>query len=204
MTLWTLANVISVSVAALLTYLTCKNILGWSAPKTASALSFSLLISLTWGTWASLVWTKTKALRRIQEVVILIPGVALILVGGFGFYVGIGTRLLWMVWILAGAGVISIPLILLKLNHNKIGIHTFSLPLGLLVYPLLTAIASMFVWGLWYGYIMNRLPVDWRSLISIATVFVSVISVALTTTIIPSLISTSLRRLSISLEQSRK
>ena len=148
-TLWTLANALSLLVAGGLTYLTVRHFLDWSPAKTSTAVSFSLLLSLTWGSWASLVWTKTKALRRFQEVLTLVPGLILILLGGLGLYLGFGKRVFWVLWMISGAGVVAAPLILLKLNHNKIGTRKFSIPLGLIAYPLITAVLSLLIWSMW-------------------------------------------------------
>ncbi len=201
-TLWTLSNVLSLFVAGGLTYLTVHYFLDWSAAKSSIAVSFSFFVSFTWGSWASLVWTKTKILRRIQEVLTLIPGLGLVLVGGIGFYFGIGTRLFWSFWLISGGIVVAMPLILLKLNHNKIGTRKYSIPLGLMAYPLLTTALSLVVWSLWYVNILRE-PQGWRSLLTMATLVTTIIGVALTTTIIPSVISTSLRRASIFLEQKK-
>ncbi len=198
-TLWTLANALSLLVAGGLTYLTVRHFLDWSPSSTSVAVSAALLLSLTWGSWASLVWTKTKALRRIQEVLTLVPGLLLVLIGGLGIYSGIGGRLFWGLWMLSGAGVIGAPLVLLKLNHNKIGTRKYSIPLGLIAYPLLTTILSLLIWSLWYVNIRDL--ENWRALLQMATLVTTITGVALTTTIIPSIISTSLRRVSIFLEQ---
>lgn len=198
--LWILANTLSLIVAGGLTYLTLRHFLEWSPAKTSTAVTFSLLLSLTWGSWASLVWTKTKALRRIQEVLTLIPGLLLILIGGAGLYFGIlGSRLFWVLWMISGAGVVATPLILLKLNHNKIGTRKYSIPLGLIAYPIITAVLSLLIWSVWYSNIRDG--GNWRSLFQMATLVTTIIGVALTTTIIPSIISTNLRRVSIFLER---
>ena len=197
--LWIVANVVCVIVPTASVYVAGDLLFDWGPAAMSFYVSAAAIASLTWGSWASLVWTRTRVLRTAQEVTALIPGVLIMAIGGLGLWTGFGKWVLWMIWIAAGGGVIATSLGLLKLNHAQRGLRRFSIPMGLFAYPFLTTLLSGAVWGLWYNFVNNPTDGDWRSLVSIATVFVTVISIALTTTIIPCLVSTSLRRASATL-----
>lgn len=195
--LWNAANVLCIALPTGAVFLVGKNILGWGPGFLSFYVTAAILATLTWGSWSALVWTKNRVLRSGMRAATLIPGL-LTMVGGFaGLWVGFGAWYLWAGIIGAGLGTIATAGALAKffrpVNRTP-GASSYLFGFG--VYPLITTAAALGVAALWYNFVTSSMLEDWRGLISVATLYVTVLASVLVSTVIPAITSSTLRKVS--------
>lgn len=195
--LWNAANVLCILLPTSAVYFVGRHMLEWGPGFLSFYLTTTVLATLTWGSWAALVWTRSRALRGGMQAMTLLPGVLTMLAGCAGLWVGFGAWWLWAGIIGAGAGTIATAVALVRffrpLNREPSG---SSYLFGFGVYPFVTTALALGVGALWYGFVTGSTFEDWRGLISIATLYVSVLASVLVSTVIPALTSSSLRKVS--------
>lgn len=186
---WIFANVICV-VAAVTAVFVIGEFAGWGQGLKTFYVSAIAVASLTWGSWAALVWTRTRPIRVWMRFSTAIPGAITLAIGGLGAYVGVGALFAWIAIMLAGIGMMAAALILAR----RFGAQAASDPkrglaIGLGLFPPIAVALSLVTGSLWYQFINNPMAGDWRSLLSIATVVVSILAMALISTVIPAVAS---------------
>jgi hypothetical protein len=195
--LWNVSNVLCLLIPSAAVFFIGKNVLHWGPGFLSFYMTATVLATLTWGSWAALVWTRNRALRGGMQATTLLPGIITVVVGGFGFWVGVGAWYLWFGIIGAGVGMTAAAVALVRFFRP---VHrdptTASYAFGLGVYPLITTVLSLGIGSMWYNYITSPVGEDWRKLVSIATVYVTVLALSLVSTVIPAAVSSGLRKVS--------
>ena len=183
--LWMAANGATTGIALLATYLLVSMTTKGPVVLT-TLLGIAGLVSLTWGSWISLSWTRSLGLRAGMKGITLVPGLLLLTSAGVGFYVGVGSTLAWLVVILSAIGTLAVTVLLWRyMPRASAQTSKESLAMGFLFYPLATSLAASVIGWMWLYFISNPFNSDWRSLISMATVMVTVLAVELATTALP-------------------
>jgi hypothetical protein len=194
--LWTLSNTLGVAVPVAAIYVGLHVFLGVSMTKVSLAMSAGALLTLTWGSWASLVWAKNRMLRASMQMMTVIPGILLLLLAGLGFYIGRGSILFWLALLSSGAGTVAASFMLAR---NVGALSVDDSPTGLLagfgVFPMLATGAAGGVGYLWYVFVSNPLATDWRSMFSLSFFFVTTLAIVLISTVVPAVTTLVCRRL---------
>ncbi len=195
--LWNTANVLCTLLPTAAVYLIGTVILGWGPGFTSFYVTAALLTTLTWGSWASLVWTSNRGLRGGMLATTLLPGVLTTGAGLAGFWAGFGAWYMWAGIIGAGLGTVAVAVSLTRYFRplNRVPGRASYL-VGFAVYPLVTTAVGLVIATLWYNFVTGALSEDWRGLISIATLYATVIASVLVSTVIPATVSSTLRKIS--------
>lgn len=195
-TLWNVANVLCMGLATFAVYLVGTSFLDWGTVKLSIFLPLTAVMTSTWGSWSSMVWARTRAVRIGMYVSSGIPGVLMAALGIFGFYMHMGAWLVWAGFILGGAAMLTVNVTLCRrFNPRTHSVPALSTFYGVLVHPVITLVATGGIAAVWYNYLMNPLGSSLRDLISLSTVLTTLMAVALITTVIPAATSTFCRRL---------
>lgn len=183
--LWTGANAVAVGAAMIGAYLLSGAAFGTGVLSVGLVLA-ALTLSLTWGSWVSLNWTRSHGLRAAQKAVTLFPGFLLMGTGAFGFYVGFGSLIFWGLLTISAFGTLASAVLLWRyFPRYEADITKTGLASGFLLYPFLTVFGAGVIGALWWWYLAEPVHTDWRNLFQLSTVFVSVLAVELCTTIVP-------------------
>jgi hypothetical protein len=195
--LWNVSNVLCLLIPSAAVFFIGKEFLHWGPGFLSFYMTATVLATLTWGSWAALVWTKNRALRGGMQATTLLPGIITVIAGGFGFWVGFGAWYLWLGMVAAGIGMVAAAVALVRYFRpvtREPGAASYVFGLG--VYPLMTTALSLGIGSMWYNYVTSPAGDDWRNLDSIATLYVTVIALALVSTVIPAAVSSGLRKFS--------
>ncbi|MFW5966756.1 MAG: hypothetical protein ACOCV2_04515 [Persicimonas sp.] len=191
---WTLSNAVCVLTPVAATYVALHMVLGAPMSKVSLAMSAVALLTLTWGSWASLIWSTHRLLRASMRLMTVLPGVLLIALAGFGFYIGKGSILFWSALLTSGLGTVACSFMLAGRLSAKSSIKSAGGYLaGLGLFPLLSTVGAGGVAYLWYLFVSNPLQTDWRVLFSFSFFFVTTLAIVLITTVIPA-VTTHLAR----------
>ena len=186
---WMSANLMCTGVALLIAYL-AATLSGSGSAFLASILAVVGVVSLTWGSWISLSWSRSLPLRAGMKGITLVPGLLLLTAGGVGFYVGLGSVLSWIILIASAVGTLAVTILLWRyMPRAAAERNKGNLAVGFFLYPIATSLGSAVVGWLWMYFISNPFRTDWRELLSMATVVVTVLAIELTTTVIPAAFS---------------
>ncbi|MBA2662317.1 MAG: hypothetical protein H0U74_08475 [Bradymonadaceae bacterium] len=197
--MWALASTLSSTLVVGGVYLT-SSMLEWGMTLRTFALLGAALLSLTWGSWASLIWTENRALRVVMEALTIVPGILILAMGLLGLYIGWGSWYLWAGLLVPSAGTIAAALLLSNDTVMRMKTTPGSLKylLGFTLFPAATALSAAAIAYLWWGFVTRPVESDWRSLLNVASFMVSVLSIALVTTVIPAMVSRTCRQLAAS------
>lgn len=148
--LWGLAGLF-LTALALMAVTTAKYLVGWTESQWIAASVAVGAMSLTWGSWASLVWTRSRVLKTLMVAVVVIPAAAMMLVGGWAFLNVPENRWIWK-WgwlIVAGHGLGALAATLYICGRGLVSkagedrqVRARQLVLGWLVFPLIVVGAS--------------------------------------------------------------
>ncbi|MFU8804547.1 MAG: hypothetical protein ACNA8W_12110 [Bradymonadaceae bacterium] len=190
--LWTLSSTVLVILAAAGTYI-AGSIFQWGIAVTVVGAMCAGLFALTWGSWGSLIWSRRRAVRAGIESVTIVPGLLILALGFVGLYVGVGKMYLWLSLIVPSAGTVAVALLLAR-QSNRLTVGTgistrWRHILAWTLFPLITLGAAGLVGYLWLSYVTRPVSADWRSLFNMASFMVSVLAMALITTVIPAMVS---------------
>ncbi len=150
--LWVLAGLF-MSALALVSMTGVKFLLGWGETEWIVASIAIGIASLTWGSWAALLWTRSRVLKTLMLLVVLLPGIAMAVVGGWAFLTLPENRWIWK-WgwlIVAGHGVGAVVMTALvggrqlMANYASAQIRPRQLAVGWTLYPLLVVSGGIFV-----------------------------------------------------------
>lgn len=119
-------------------------VLGWNESQWVVASIAVGAASLTWGSWASLLWTRSRVLKILMVAVVVIPGTVMAIAGGWAFFNVPDNRWIWR-WgwlIVCGHGLGSIAVAVFVCARRFMGAKTADwnrsgrLKLGWTVFPL--------------------------------------------------------------------
>lgn len=154
------------------------------------------LLSLTWGSWASMLWSDHPVALIPIRGTTLAPGIAMLAVGVGGLYVGLAGWWVWAIVTASAIGTIAIAVLMwpprIRTSGFEPGLSRYLV--GFTVFPVVTSVLAALVARLWYVYAtstsMGWDPRDW---FDIATVFATVLAVELCTTALPAVVSRACR-----------
>lgn len=202
--LWALANTLCLGLPLGAIYLYGTMVAGWGPAKISLFMTLAAVLTGTWGSWATLVWTRNRALRALQQGITTVPGILLTVLGGALLYFGAGAWYLGALLCLSGVGMMAVAVTLAGGFFSKNDVPSLSQYVtGVLIYPLATTAASALLAGMWYGFVTSTGFADWRSLFSLATLMSTVMFATLTSTIIPAVMSRGCQELSAMFSQHR-
>ncbi len=185
--LWGLINVASIGLAVLTTWVVCTNLLGWSPWRVAPLAYAAGVVSLTWGSWASLIWTRTRALRVVQQLMTMLPALATLAGAGALLYLSPGKWLVAAAFGGAGLGMLAASMVLHGGVFKKNAAPSRAqLAIGMAIFPALTTVVAGGVVALWF-LLMGHLQdgSGWRAMISTAAVMGTTGAWALSSTVLP-------------------
>lgn len=183
--LWMFANLVCVGLPTLAVYIMGTTFGLWSPWKLTLVMIITAVLTSTWGSWSTLIWTRSRLLRAVQQGITTLPGIITMALGGALLYVGVGKLYLALLVMGGGVGMIGAAVALAGgvFTKNEVPNRAQYL-LGLLVYPLATTLATGTIAALWYTFTSSS-PSGWSSFFSIATLMTSILASALVSTIIP-------------------
>lgn len=194
--LWTLSNALGIAIPVGATYLGLHMLMDVPLTRVSLAMSAMALLTLTWGSWSSLVWAQNRMLRASMQIMTVLPGILLLVLAGLGFYIGKGSFLFWLALLGTGVGTVSASFMLAR---SVGGMRTADSPsryaIGIGLFPLLATAGAGVVGYLWYTFVSNPLHTDWRSVFSFAFFFVTTLSIVFISTIIPAVTTFICRRI---------
>ena len=194
--LWTLSNALGVGVPVAAVYVILHGLMDAPMTRVSLAMSAAALLTLTWGSWASLVWAKNRMLRASMQMMTVIPGILLLLFAGLGFYVGRGSLLFWLALLTTGVGTIAASFMLARnVSMTAASDSPTNYLAGFGIFPMLATGAAGGVGYLWYVFVSNPLQTDWRSLFSFSFFFVTTLAIVLISTVVPAVTTVVCRRL---------
>ena len=150
--LWLMVGIFSTAMA-LVAMLGAKYILGWSEVEWLAGSIVIGLGSLTWGSWAALLWTRSRVLKTMMLLIVLIPGLVMLVLGGWAFltipdnpFVG---RWGWAIVAAHGAGALAVvallggPKVFASVEVQEL--RPRQLVIGWTLYPVVVAGAGLLV-----------------------------------------------------------
>lgn len=193
--LWILANILCSIIPTAIAYQFGTQVLGWTQVQAGFYLTVMVIATMTWGSWAALIWSRSRAVRVGLRASTVLPGIVTSAIGVLGLWTGFGAVFAWALVIAAGIGT-SVAAVLLS---KKLGVRpsTFAAKnvlAGLVAFPFVTTMIAGVIGSVWYHFITHPVDGNWRSLVSFATVMVTVMAVALISTVIPALTSSFAQR----------
>lgn len=182
---WIAANVVC-SVAAVSAVFGICTVLGFSQVRAGSFILLMAIVSLTWGSWAALTWTRSKPLRVWMRISTALPGLITLGVGGLGAYVNIGALPAWIAIMLAGVGMMVVALILARqIGSGAIAQSRSGIAVSAFTFPIVSVALALGVGALWYQFVTGLGSADWRALFGVASILVTTLAMALASTIVP-------------------
>jgi hypothetical protein len=190
-TLWTVANALCIGLPTLLVYILGTQFEMWSPWKLSIYMVMTLVLTSTWGSWATLVWTRSRVLRSMQQGITTLPGITVMALGGALLYLGFGKLYLALAVLAGGVGMIVTAVALAGGFFSKNSApNKLQYPLGLFLYPLATTLTSGLVASLWYMFASNpSSAAKWPAIISIAGLMTTLLASSLISTVIPAVMS---------------
>lgn len=199
--LWGLASVLSCCAAVGGAY-AASTLGGWRLSLEGFAVAAALILSLTWGSWASLVWTENRAVRLAMKCVTLIPSLLLLGAGVVGFYMVPGRWFIWAGLFAMSAATLTSAVTLSsdRIMRMRYAPGSTKYLFGFFVFPVLTTIAAAGVAYLAINFVTADFisycrPSSWRSLFRLSTFMVTMMSTVLITTFLPAAISRGCRNI---------
>ncbi|MEM1348161.1 MAG: hypothetical protein AAGI01_06380 [Myxococcota bacterium] len=191
--LWWLANILSLVLPLAAVYVVGTQYMHWGPTKLSFAMSVAGILTATWGSWAALIWTRSRGLRAMQQGATTLPGTILVALGGAMLYVGMVKWHIGALIVGAGLGMVVLSVLLVGgLFTRNARPSMAQVALGLTLFPVLTTAAAGGVAVMWYWFVVHPQMFEFmnlRELFTMATLSVSVMAIALTTTVIPAVVS---------------
>ena len=190
--LWMLAGLF-VSPLGLMAVGTAKYLLGWSDTQWVVGSVAVGVLSLTWGSWAALLWTRSRVLQTLMIAAVVVPAILMIIAGGWAFINIPDNRWVWK-WgwlILAGHGAGALAVALYVCSRGLVGASTSAmvrsrqLVVGWTLYPLVVVFSGVGIIAATYALLPNLLAGDDGLLHTLAIWVVPSQGLALVTTVIP-------------------
>ncbi len=152
MALWLLAGIF-LSLLSLAATSSGKLLFGWTEAQWIITSAIVGALSLTWGSWAALLWTRSRTLKTLMLTMALLPGLLMVAGGLWAFLALPENRWIWR-WgwlIIAGHGLGAVAITLMVAGRRVLAgsgpltIRPRQLAVGWTVYPLLVVAASVAV-----------------------------------------------------------
>ena len=188
--LWGLANLICLALPLALVFFLGTQVLKWSPWRISLYMVLAGVMTSTWGSWATLVWTRSRGLRSVQQFMTTIPGIVAMAAGGGLLYVFPSRWFISAGFIASGIGMIAAAIVLAGGVFTKNQAPSkLQYLFGLLVYPLTTTALGGAVASVWYMFLNRPALTGWKDLLSISTLMITVMAMALVSTVIPAVCS---------------
>lgn len=191
--LWGVANTLCVGLATGALY-TAHQMFEFKIYFLVPMLIATIIASLTWGSWATLVWTRSRNLRLFQQGVTLVPGVLSIVGAGALFYAMPKSWLAALILGVSGLGMLVSSVMLagglLTKNNTPSRLQYI---VGLFVYPVITLLASSSVLA-----VLSTLWGDGpklTKLVGLPALMILALTITMVTTVIPAGISRGCQQL---------
>ncbi|MGM0557137.1 MAG: hypothetical protein ACQEVA_12210 [Myxococcota bacterium] len=195
--LWVLSNALCVAFPVSAVYLILHVLLGMSLVKVTALMTVVAIVTATWGSWSSQIWTRSRGLRASMRVVTMLPGALLLGIAGIGIYSNFSGLLIWLgvgatgIVTVALAWMLSAEVFATKANETFVSRAT-----GVLLFPLGTTAMSGVVGYLWYNFFTTRADFfDLGWLFNFGTYAVTTLAFVLVSTVVPAGMSLLSRRL---------
>lgn len=152
MALWLVAGMF-LSLLSLAATSSGKLLFGWSEGEWIATSLIAGALSLTWGSWAALLWTRSRSLKTLMLTVMLIPGLLMVAGGLWAFVALPENRWIWR-WgwlIIAGHGVGAVAIALMVggrkvlASAQALEVRARQLAVGWTLYPIAVVGASLAV-----------------------------------------------------------
>ncbi|MFB6263075.1 MAG: hypothetical protein ABEL76_05540 [Bradymonadaceae bacterium] len=189
--LWIAASLACTGVALGSTWVLLQ-LIGSGGPVLTTALfAVPVALTVTWGAWISLNWTRHRLLRGAMKGLTLLPGTVLLIIGGVGVYVGLASKLACIAWLASSVGTLAAAVLLWRsIPRTSATRSSAGLVAGFTLYPLLTSATSAAVGYLWFWFATRPAWDDITlSFALLRTVFLTVLAAELITTALPALFS---------------
>lgn len=195
--LWVLSNALCVAFPVSAVYLILYVVLGMSLVKVTALMTVVAILTATWGSWSSQIWTRNRGLRTGMRLATSLPGVALIGLGGVGLYVNISSALIWIALVATGVVTIALSWMLSSQIAQTRANQTYvSRATGILLFPLGATAMSSVVGYLWFNFFRSSADLfDLSWLFNLGTYAVTTLAFVLISTVIPAAMSLVSRRL---------
>lgn len=148
--LWALASLFMTAMAVMAAG-SVKFLVGWDETRwVAGSLAVGAL-SLTWGSWAALLWTRNRVLKTLMVAVGVIPGIAMLIAGGWALLTLPENPLLWK-WgpaVVAAHGIGALALTIYVYTRGLVGrrvgveIRSRRLAMGWTLFPMVVVAGSI-------------------------------------------------------------
>lgn len=196
--LWGLANTLCLAIVGGTLYGVGGVMLGWNPLKLSIIMTIGLLLTATWGSWATLIWTKNRGLRAVQQAMTMSPGVITLALGGVLLYLGFGTWYIAALVIAAGLGMSMSAVVLAGGVFTKNSVPSkLQYLLGVALFPLMCTVLAGLVAFAWLSFVPTPLWNNLQSFFSLATAMTFIMASTLISTMIPALCSRACQELSI-------
>lgn len=195
MPLWVVANIVCSALPTVAIHTYGKEILGWSHIQTGIYTWAMLLVTMTWGSWAALIWSRSRAVRVGLRASTVLPGVATSLIGVAGLWSGFGPIYAWAVIIASGLGTSVAAVTLSKaFGVRPQTLSATNVVAGIVGFPFITTLFSGLIGSVWYHFVADPAHGNWRSLVSFSAVMVTVMAFAMMSTVLPAVTSSFVQR----------
>ncbi len=196
--LWGLANVLCLGAVLGTLYGVGGVLLGWNPFKLSLMMTLGALLTATWGSWATLIWTRNRGLRAVQQAMTMGPGVLMLALGGVLLYLGFGA---WYIAALVGAAGLGMSMVSVVLAGGVFTKNSepnkLQYMLGVALFPLMATVLGGLVTFAWLSFLPNPFWHNLESFLSISTMMTFVMASTLISTVIPALCSRACQELSI-------
>lgn len=196
--LWGLANTLCLAVVGGTLYGVGSGLLGWNPFKLSILMTLGLLLTATWGSWATLIWTRSRGLRAVQQAMTMGPGVLTLALGGVLLYMGFGAWYIAALVIAAGLGMSMAAVVMAGGVFTKNSEPSrLQYLLGVALFPLMATMLAGLVTFACLNFMPNPLWNNLQSFLSLGTMMTFIMASTLVSTIIPALCSRACQELSI-------
>jgi hypothetical protein len=157
------------------------------------------VVSMTWGSWAAMLWAEHPVSLVPIRGTTLAPGLAMLAFGVGGLYVGFVGIWVWAVVCASAVGTLAIALCLwprrVRISNLEAGYSRYIV--GFTVFPVITSLLAALVARTWYIFATSSASMGWdpRDWLDVATVFTTILAIELCTTALPAVVSRACQEL---------
>ncbi len=189
--LWVLIGLF-LSAMALSAVGAAKYVFGWSESQWVAGSVTLTLFSITWGSWAALLWTHSRVLKSLMVVVTALPGALMAIFGVWAFFNMPENPWVWRAgWlVVAGHGVGALAVVVLMAGRRmvartQIQTRPRRLAIGWTLYPLLVVVGGVTVLAVSFALLPDLFCGEATTMASVARWVVPSQAIVLGTTVMP-------------------